>query len=237
MNDRRNRFDIVHSFLEEKGVLTETLLDEIMEKRNGRTVYRCMEDLIEEGRFDSFSECSQEALNLIFDGINYQMLSVWPVDLWAQMIFEYKEVKNHLAIYIEKYLLLHPNIANANKSNAIKMEFKNAVSGVDFEKVLKKLYEAYGYKVEETKATGDQGADLILENDNEKTVVQAKYYSSVVGNSAVQEVAAALAFYKADKGVVVTNSTFTKSASELANANNIELIDGRKLQNMINNIG
>ena len=36
--------------------------------------------------------------------------------------------------------------------------------------------------------------------------------------------------YNADKGIVVTNSTFTSSAVELAQANNIELIDGEKIE-------
>ena len=36
--------------------------------------------------------------------------------------------------------------------------------------------------------------------------------------------------YKANKGIVVTNSTFTSSAIELAQANNIELVDGEKIE-------
>lgn len=36
--------------------------------------------------------------------------------------------------------------------------------------------------------------------------------------------------YKANKGIVVTNSTFTTSAVELANANNIELVDGEGIE-------
>ena len=36
--------------------------------------------------------------------------------------------------------------------------------------------------------------------------------------------------YKADKGIVVTNSTFTNSAIKLAKANNIELVDGKKIE-------
>ena len=35
---------------------------------------------------------------------------------------------------------------------------------------------------------------------------------------------------KSDKGIVVTNSTFTSSAIELSQANNIELVDGEKIE-------
>ena len=39
-----------------------------------------------------------------------------------------------------------------------------------------------------------------------------------------------MGMYKAEKGIVVTNSTFTQSAKELAKANNIELVDGKKIE-------
>jgi len=41
--------------------------------------------------------------------------------------------------------------------------------------------------------------------------------------------------YKADKGVVITNSTFTNSAISLAKSNKIELIDRTKLKELIQN--
>ena len=36
--------------------------------------------------------------------------------------------------------------------------------------------------------------------------------------------------YNADYGIVVTNNTYTSSAVELAEANNIELVDGNKIE-------
>lgn len=84
------------------------------------------------------------------------------------------------------------------------------------------------------------GADVIAYKDNLKYVIQVKFYNNPVGNKAVQEVTGAIGMYKADKGIVVTNSTFTPSAVELANANNIELVDGEKIEEykkaIINNI-
>ena len=74
---------------------------------------------------------------------------------------------------------------------------------------------------------------MILNKDGIKYVVQAKYYSGNVGNKAVQEVVAARSFYSAEKGMVVTNSKFTKAASELAEANKIRLVDGEALNEML----
>ena len=80
------------------------------------------------------------------------------------------------------------------------------------------------------------GADVVAYKDNVKYVIQVKFYNNPVGNKAVQEVAGAIGMYKANKGMVVTNSTFTHSAIELANANNIELVDGNKLEILKKNI-
>lgn len=74
------------------------------------------------------------------------------------------------------------------------------------------------------------GADVIAYKDNIKYVIQVKFYNNPVGNKAVQEVVGAIGMYKANKGIVVTNSTFTPSAVELAQANNIELVDGARIE-------
>ena len=50
-----------------------------------------------------------------------------------------------------------------------------------------------------------------------------------VTNKSVQEVTAAIAHYNADEGMVITNSTFTQAAIDLADSNDITLIDREKL--------
>lgn len=101
--------------------------------------------------------------------------------------------------------------------------------GEEFEKLLFYYYKELGYKVKLTPITNDFGADLILKKKGEVTVVQAKRYKSSVGIKAVQEIIGAKAYYKADKCVVVTNSYFTKSAIDLAEANCVTLINRKDL--------
>jgi len=113
-----------------------------------------------------------------------------------------------------------------------RITYSNIETGIDFEIYLENLYGKLGYSVVRTKSTRDQGADLILSDENEKIVVQAKFYKGTVGNSAIQEVVAAIKFYSANRGIVITNSTFTRSAFELAAANDIELIDFVKLEDL-----
>jgi len=78
--------------------------------------------------------------------------------------------------------------------------------------------------VQVTKASGDQGADIIVEIDRSKIVVQTKLYTSAVGNDAVQQAYAAKRYYTATAAVVVTNATFTRSANELAESLQVVLL-------------
>lgn len=114
-----------------------------------------------------------------------------------------------------------------------KLDISEVNSGNDFEKFLKKVFVRLGYHVALTPQTRDQGADLIIEKELVKIVVQAKFYESTVGNKAVQEIIAAKSYYDADSCMVITNNTFTSSAYELAKVNRVKLVDGNELNSMI----
>jgi hypothetical protein len=110
-----------------------------------------------------------------------------------------------------------------------------AQSGYEFESFLKDLFSRMGYKVEQTKLSGDQGADLIVVKSGETAIIQAKRFAAPVGNKAVQEIVAAVSLYRADKGMVITNNRFTPAAYELAQANGIDLVDGQGLMKLVQN--
>lgn len=107
------------------------------------------------------------------------------------------------------------------------------MEGVQFEQYLGHLFQAQGYKTQVTKASGDFGADLILQKAGRKIVVQAKRYSKNVGIKAVQEAQAAIAHYGAAEAWVVTNSDFTAAAYDLAKSNRVRLINRESLVEMI----
>lgn len=104
-----------------------------------------------------------------------------------------------------------------------------AMNGEGFEAFLMDLLTRLGYQASGTKATGDQGADIIASKAGRIIVIQAKNYVNAVGNFAVQEVAAAVQFYCGHEGWVITNSTFTPAAKELAQRTGVRLIDGHAL--------
>ena len=109
------------------------------------------------------------------------------------------------------------------------------LNGTDFEKLLYRLFGAMGYVVELIGRTGDQGGDLIINKNGERTLIQAKCYRDwSVGNSAVQQVTGAMKHYDCQKTMVVTTSTkFTKEARELAQSNQTELISKNRLSEML----
>jgi len=113
----------------------------------------------------------------------------------------------------------------------------DTMSGPDFERYLKFLFSKLGFKVQQTAAHGDFGADLVASNRGERVVIQAKRYRRKVGVKAVQEAVAAKGYYSCDKAMVVTNSFFTRQAATLAHRNRVELWDRNRLAKAMDSIG
>lgn len=104
---------------------------------------------------------------------------------------------------------------------------------VEFEQFLVQVFNALGCAAETTKVTGDQGADLLVRIGQHRLAVQVKGYVSSVGNAAVQQAYSATKFYNCHGCMVITNSVFTASAIELAQATGCILIDENRLPEMI----
>ena len=118
--------------------------------------------------------------------------------------------------------------------NDIDISSIDALSGVEFEELVYYLFKNLGFRVTKTNKSHDYGADLILEINNEKIVLQCKlYYNHSVGISAIQEVYSATKHYGANLGVVLTNSTFSKSAKTLAENTSVLLWDRSMLIHLL----
>ena len=103
------------------------------------------------------------------------------------------------------------------------------MTGVEFEEFLCNYFNTHGYVCTQTKASGDQGIDLVAKKDDYVLAIQAKCYTGTVGNHAIMEAVAGTKYYNANQTMVITNSTFTKSAVELAAVNNVILWDRQVL--------
>jgi len=152
--------------------------------------------------------------------------------LCCKQIFEsiYKKLKSE-SEYNNFISSLSFNEKENNTSYTI--DDVDLMTGSEFEIFVGELFKKMGYKTIVTKATGDQGIDVIAEKNGIRCGIQAKCYSNTVTNSAIQEVVAGISFYKCDKAIVVTNNYFTSSAIDLANANGTVLWDRDMLKQKI----
>lgn len=108
------------------------------------------------------------------------------------------------------------------------------MDGHQFEYVCADILKANGYKhVKVTRGSGDFGVDVIAEKDKVRYAIQCKRYNHKLDNTPIQEVVGGLAYYQCDKGAVMTNQYFTEPAKQLAQVNDIELLDRDTLSHMV----
>lgn len=109
----------------------------------------------------------------------------------------------------------------------------DAMSGKEFEQYCEGILKEAGWVTRMTKATGDQGVDIVGTRNGICVVFQCKKYSSSVGNAAVQEVFAGQIFEGAQVAAVVTNSSYTKAARELAHSAGVYLLHFDELSSFV----
>ena len=146
-------------------------------------------------------------------------------------ISETKEDKNE-QLASENYLIRKEEVRkqkmiSANISDIDKM------NPYDFEEYIAILFSNLGYRTEQTKLSGDYGADVIAKKGIESICIQVKLYKGKVSIGAVQEIVSAKSYYNCNKATIITNSYFTKAATHLARVNFVQLIDRDKLVDLI----
>ena len=122
------------------------------------------------------------------------------------------------------------------QTNIEKIAYDNFddLDGLEFENWCANLLRNNGFvNVEVTRASGDQGVDVLAEKGEIKYAIQCKCYSSDLGNSPIQEVHAGKSMYNCHVGAVMTNRYFTSGAKELAKATGVLLWDRDKLLQML----
>ncbi len=126
------------------------------------------------------------------------------------------------------------------------MEDIDQVIGDVFEEIVLDLYNAMdGWSAYKTPHSNDYGVDVVVLSDDKKKglLIQCKHKDNPnqpVGVGGVQEVAAAIQYYKKEyksttlEPILLTNSNdFTAQAKKLAHSNNVTLISRIKLNQML----
>jgi len=106
-----------------------------------------------------------------------------------------------------------------------RVESLKKMSGDEFEVWVIEQLRSHGYKANATPVTGDHGGDVVADIGETRVCIQAKRWKGTVGKDAVYQVNTARVMYDATFAWVVTNSTFTKQAKEVAAQVDVTLVD------------
>ena len=114
------------------------------------------------------------------------------------------------------------------------------MNATEFEEHTAELLRSMGFvDVKRVGKTADRGVDVeaYLEDAfgyKTKYIVQCKFYDEgLVSSPEMQKFIGAISIHNASRGIFVTSSTFTSEAQEIASQNNITLIDGNQLNELI----
>ena len=112
------------------------------------------------------------------------------------------------------------------------------LTGEEFEEYVALILGDNGFReIELTRASGDQGVDVLAERGGLQYAIQCKNYAGAVGNAAVQEAFAGAEYYGCDVAVVICPGEFTRAARELAASTGVLLWDGERLTRMMKRSG
>ncbi|MEZ5515756.1 MAG: restriction endonuclease [Steroidobacteraceae bacterium] len=114
----------------------------------------------------------------------------------------------------------------------------SALSWQQFELLIGEAFRRRGYRVIERAAGGaDGGVDVELRKGSDAYLVQCKQWKAfTVGVPIVRELLGVLTARRAAGGFVVTSGAFTQEARKFAAGQNIELIDGGRLAQMLKDV-
>jgi len=118
---------------------------------------------------------------------------------------------------------------------SVKIERIRDLSWERFEELVGEYYRQQGYWVERRGGPRpDGGVDLEVYKDGELVLVQCKHWKAwKVGVKQIRELRGVMAHEGAQCGVLVCSGDFTQEAQDYARQNNVELVDGNRLSEMI----
>jgi len=119
-----------------------------------------------------------------------------------------------------------------------------SLSGQQFEQLIQELLLKMGFEAELTEVTGDGGIDIVATLNRPfcggTFLFQCKRFNetNTVGSPTLREFYGAVSAHRTvNKGIFITTSDFSTQAREFAEANNIELVNGQGLQQLLEEVG
>ncbi|HAO98802.1 MAG TPA: hypothetical protein DCQ83_02020 [Fibrobacteres bacterium] len=139
---------------------------------------------------------------------------------WMQYEKYVKDVRNY-----EAYLNEQRRIQEMDDRRK-RLEHWTSCNGIEFEHEVAELFRRLGHFVVKTGGAGDEGIDLVVDND---TIVQCKQHAKPISPAVARELLGAMNFAKAKKAILICPSGFSNDTKEFARKANLELWDGDKL--------
>lgn len=151
---------------------------------------------------------------------------VWVVYIVAPIvIIQASEALND--VYISrlkeyKALLVFLNPLFADYKN--KIEFWKNLSWQNFEHEITRRLNLLGYNAINTKLSGDEGVDIIINNQNRKFIIQCKAMKGKVGPSYVRDFIGTMEIQKAVGGMIVSLNGFSDGSLGASDRMNVYLL-------------
>ncbi len=95
------------------------------------------------------------------------------------------------------------------------------------------LFTRLGYQAIVTKASGDNGIDVIAKKDGKLYVIQVKQTGKAVGSPTIQTLCGSMLHAGADYGICLAPSGFTRQAREFASDKNVTLLDMNDIEALL----
>lgn len=114
------------------------------------------------------------------------------------------------------------------------------MTGYEFEDYISGVLNQYGFSVSKTSYSHDGGIDLLATYEKPlfagKYIIQCKNWVGAVGQPEVRDLYGVVMSERANKGILITPSDFTEQAYEFAKDKNIELVNGKVLQTILEGV-
>lgn len=114
----------------------------------------------------------------------------------------------------------------AARLRALSMANVDAMSGIEFEHYAAALLANEGFTdVQVTRASGDNGVDIMATRSEKRYAIQAKRYKGTVSRRAVSDAVAGMLPYGCNACMVITSGHLSPKAMNFARAHQCEIVD------------
>lgn len=159
----------------------------------------------------------------------FTIFGLWQLQRTDSSAFLYACVAVFFVLIIIISLVIRQYRQNQRRIHALDIAAIDTMDPLEFEVYVGKLFKHQGFTDILLTEKYDLGVDIVAKKDGFIWGIQVKRYNGLVKAEAVRQVVTALIRYKCNRAMVVTNSTFSRPARELAADNNCILIDRDEL--------